>query len=187
MSQFSGLWRQGPSTPVLGKCCWQKKAHKRLSHPAGSLMTGSNCQAAHENGAALDSEVGLFLCLLWVREWGRGHCENVLRWLGRKVLSWTRGPLGTGSCFFEAFSWNGRAVFVLSFTRGHNGDQNGDPAGPKMEALLPAYLYIWGKNNGLSSVSTSCWVAAAILVCIGVWFSTNIWLMVWLVKTLILL
>jgi hypothetical protein len=30
---------------------------------------------------------------------------------------------------------------VLSFTRGHNGDQKGQPAGPKMKALLPAYFY----------------------------------------------
>jgi hypothetical protein len=57
-------------------------------------MTGSSCQAAHENGAALNSKVGLFLCLPWVREQGSGHCENLLSSLGQKVLSWARWPLG---------------------------------------------------------------------------------------------
>jgi hypothetical protein len=36
----------------------------------------------------------LFLCLPWVRERGSGRCENLLRLLGQKVLSWARGPLG---------------------------------------------------------------------------------------------
>jgi hypothetical protein len=37
---------------------------------------------------------GLFLWLPWVRERGSGRCEKLLRSLGRKVLSWARGPLG---------------------------------------------------------------------------------------------
>jgi hypothetical protein len=60
-------------------------------------MTGSCCQAAGENGAVPDSDMGLFLCLPWVRERGSGHCENLLRSLGMKVLSWARGLWGMPS------------------------------------------------------------------------------------------
>jgi hypothetical protein len=115
----------------------KESSRETLRSSRQSLMTGSSCQAAH----------GLFLCLPWVRERGSGPCENVLRSVGRKVLSWNKRAsgaclLGTGGCFFEArFPGLRRRCLVLSFTRGHSGDQNGDPSGPKMEAHLPSYFY----------------------------------------------
>jgi hypothetical protein len=102
----------------------KESSQETLTSSRKSLMTGSSCQAAHENGTALDPELGLFLCLPWVRERGSDHYENLLRSLGRNVLSWARGALGacllgTGDCFFEVCSpGRGGWCLALSFIRG---------------------------------------------------------------------
>jgi hypothetical protein len=124
----------------------KESSGETITFSSQSLMTDSSRQAAHENGTVLDSEVGLFLCLPWVRVQGSGHCENLLRTLGWEVLSWARGPLV--QAFWEQMIvslrralLDGRVVFAFIIYQRAQWRSEWRLNQPKVEALLPAYFY----------------------------------------------
>jgi hypothetical protein len=131
---------------LLGKCRSQKKAQERESQVQQAKVNDRlklpGCPGERCSSWLWGREVFMYTLyertrkwVMWKIYWGR--------WDGK--LSVEQGISGAyllkiGGCFLWGVFSRTRGV-VLSLTGGHNGDQNGDPAGSKVEALLSTYFY----------------------------------------------
>jgi hypothetical protein len=116
----------------------KESSPETLTSSKQSLMTGCPWEWCSAGGRVV------FMSALGkrTRKWLLWKCTEIIGAESTLLGKGASGAclLGTDGCFFEAcVEWEGGVWFIIY--QGHNGDQNGDPTGPKMEALLPAYFY----------------------------------------------